>query len=526
MCHDTKSKFGLVAKKVEIASNDFLVGCLYMIVAQNPTKVALVDKAVKEEDAATRGRIHNITGIISNDVSLGNLVKEIFANGSGNQFNKSIESVLGKNNGTTSNDKPQPKLSSTSNSVTNNTAVRAMVKASVNKTVENSTTKIIESKVTGQLRDAKNLKDAHITNVTQTTKKPKIDLQNKTSMLPAAHKGKIVLQNNYNKIQHLAAGSLASGFATNENQDAMLKQKNLDSGSADGGSAVQHLQNTLQSPFMVAKQPAQLGSQSLNLGKEISLELGKLNQQQKDKNGLHPPIAPNKLPDGKGPKQLNLHFEFPNSPNPEGSTFQQTVNAVPGPALFSLPGQLAQITAKALGFVQNAVKNQQRHKQKQMTPQYSKGGAGVHVSKQQQQQQQQAFHRPLTYFNQQIRPQTNFGAHNFITVPAQGISGRPLAHQFAVKSPVHSPFVYKPAPLFNSAYNYQYPVKGWRGMVSIGKQSLVGNRPKFQVSTEGKQNLQAKPSPKVDNDNKIPDKTGEKNCMCKVGVTSLCDPIP
>ena len=520
MCHDTKSKFGLVAKKLEIGSNDFLVGCLYMAVAQKPTKKDSINKVMKDEDAATRGSIDNLTGIISNDVSAENLAKEHLGNGHKPTVNKTNDQqVFSNSNETISKNKPQPKLSSNLISGKNSSAVKTEDQASVNKTAGNSTKQKIASNATGQMHDVNNaqemnvtnatqnteknvkdgqatnvtqntklrddknlhLKDAQVTNVTQNTQNPKTDLQNKTSTL-ASNEGEQLPQNDRKKVDHLAAESLqnnfqASGNVNMENQDGMPKQKSLDSETADDGSAVNHIQNTLQGAFMAAKQQVQKG-----------FAAGKPNRQNK---GSSP--APQ-----NGPNQFNLHFEFPNDPN-QGNNFHKTVNGLPGPVQLALPSQLTQITAKALGLVQNAFKNrqQQQQQQHQMTPQNTKGGVGMPL--------RQQFHQPSNYFKQPMHPQASFRAPNFITAPPPR---KPLANPFAVKGP-QPQFAYKQAPLANGGYNYQYPAKGWGGMTSIGKQSLVGNTANFQYSTPTKL-FEEKSSAKLDDDmsSKMPDKNG------------------
>ena len=516
MCHDTNSTFGLVAKKLEIGSNDFLVGCLYMSVAvtNNPTK-----KITTDENGTARANIHNITSIISNDVSPENLAKA-------DNFNSGSESKVATNNGKQSVGKgnatvgnlQQPKLLSNPTSDKNIGAAKPMDIASGNNTVANSTKQMVAIK---QLNDEKNVNDTHVMNATQNTLKPNIDLLNKTNIL-ASHKATSLLRNNSKTLEHHAAESLqnhfeASGNANTGNQKSLSKQKSPYSESADQGSAALHIQNALQGAFMEAKhaQQTQMGlanGKNLKLAKGIGVAEGTPNQLhkgsspalQQNQNGLHLPIGPNKAANQNGPSQFNLHFEFPIGQT-QGNNFHQTVNGLPGPAQLALPGQLAQITAKALGLMKSGVKNQQNQ---QMGLQYSKGAGLPFTQQQQQQRKQQQFHRPVNYLKQQMGPQASFRAPNFVTSPEQVTPGRPLANPFAVKGQ-RPQFAYKQTPLVNSGYNYHYPFKSWGGMVSVGKQSLVGNSALFHGITPTKP-FAEKTSAKLEDDmsSKIPDKNG------------------
>ena len=124
----------------------------------------------------------------------------------------------------------------------------------------------------------------------------------------------------------------------------------------------------------------------------------------------------------------------------------------------------------------------------------------------------------MNYGNQQMRPQSMFRAvPNYITAPAPVAPGRPLVNPFAVKGP-NSQYAYQPfkpvAPqqLFNNGYHYQYPGKSWRGLVSVGKQSLVGNSAKFHESQEKKLNSQEKSMAKLEDETaaKISDANGKR----------------
>ena len=513
MCHDTKSKFGLVAKKLEIGSNEFLVGCLYMVVAQNPTrKKSFVGKTMKEEDASSRQSIHNITDIISNDVSVKNLAKQlVVGNGTANPVDKTIGHVLSKKNGTAKTDQASSKPLSNSTSFGNTTATKAMDKTLVNKAALNSTKKATHSNASKPLNDQKTSTDPLVTNFTQNTPTSKTAFQKETNGMAGALKGKQPLQTDKKKVQDPYPG-LSQSTKNNSNKDVGVKQKNPVSGSKAEGSVADDLQNALQGAFMAAKQPAQMGptAQNSNLGKLEGPALTKLNYQQKSVSGQHP-LALNK----NGPKQFDLHFEFPtDSPN------------LSGPAQFSLPGQLAQITAKAFGLFQSAALKNGRQGTQQMGQHYIKGAAGLpflHKPQRQQRPRPQAFRQPLPYLNQQMPLRTKPISHhisaqasplgpNFINMPVR--SGRPLQHQFAVKSPgVQTQF-----PLLYRGYNYQHPMRSeWEGIASVGKQSLEGNRVQYQHNAQGiAQNFRHKTSENLDNDNKDLDKQGERNYKNKV----------
>lgn len=517
MCHDTKSKFGLVAKKLEIGSNEFIVGCLYMVVAQNPTrKKSFVGKTMKEEDASPRQSIHNITDIISNDVSVKNLAKQlVVGNGTANPVDKTIGHVLSKKNGTAKNDQASSKPLLNSTSFGNTTATKTMDKALVNKTVVNSTKKATHSNASKPLNEQKTSTDPLVTNFTQNMPMSKKGFQKETNGMAVAQKGKQPLKTEEKKGQDPSAG-LSQSTKNNSNKDVGAKQKNPVSGSTAEGSVADDLRNALQGAFMAAKQPAQMGlstAQNSNLGKLEGPAL--TNHQQKSASGQHP-LALNK----NGPKQFDLHFEFPtDSPNLSGT------------AQLSLPGQLAQITAKALGLFQNAALKNGRQGTQQMGQHYTKGAAGLpflHKAQHQQRPQPQAFRQPLPYLNQQmplrtkpisnhISPQASPLGPNFINMPVR--SGRPLQHQFAVKRPgVQTQFPYTQFPLLYRGYNYQHPIRSeWEGIASVGKQSLEGNRVQYQHNAQGiAQNFRHKTSENLDNDSKDLDKQGERNYKNKV----------
>lgn len=505
MCHDTSSKFGLVARKVEIKSQDFLLGCLYMAVAQKPTKQDLKERLKlsdeKNESGETKGTIRNVSGIISNDVSADNLIKAHPGNGSesshdkpeslvDNQSSKTNEQqLLSKSNATVNNDEVPSKLS---NSTTgkNITSPKTMDQETNSTSVNNSTKETSDFKSTDQLRDVNVTEDVHVTNVTQ---KPKIDLPNKLAAQNDKKKVEDLVANNLNNSSKLPAN------ANNGKQVALPEQTNP---SADEGSAA-------------VKQTAQA------LGQGITSVAAKTNPQykgdtlalQKNQNGLPSPFAPKPAANANLntlPKQFTMHLEFPNGKQFQNSTFAD--GKTPSSSTNQLAQIAAQATAAALGLIQNAVQNQQPQQQ---APKFTKAGAGFPF---QQQQRQQKHFQPVNYVNQQMRPQAMFRAvPNYITAPAPMAPGRPLVSPFTVKGR-NSQFAYQqfkpaaPQQLFNNGYNYQYPGKGWRGLVSVGKQSLVGNSAKFHGSVENKSNAQEKSNSKLEDEtaSKISEENGKR----------------
>ena len=527
MCHDTKSKFGLVARKLEIESNDFLMGCLYMSLAvpNKPTK-----KTTNDEGGVTRANIHNITGIISNDVSPENLSKADNLNNVSESKVVNDQKSIGKSNATVS-DLQKPKLLSNLTSGKNSSAAKSINEASGNVTVAKQ---MVANK---QLNDAENVNDTHVTNITQNTLKPNIDLLNKTNIL-ASHKATSPSQGNNTTVGDHAVESLqnhfeASGNANKGNQKSLSKQKSPYSESADEGSAALHIQNALQGAFMAAKQAQQTqmglaNGKNLTFAKGIGVAEEKPNQLnkgsspalQQNLNGLYLPTGPNKAANVNRPSQFNLHFEFPNGPT-QGNHLHQTINGLPAPAQLALPGQLAQITAKALGLIKSEFKNQQNQ---QMGLQYTKG-AGLPFT---QQQQQQQFQRPINYLKQQMRPQASFRGSSFETAPEHVTPRKPLANAFGMKGQ-RPQFAYKQVPLVNNGYNYHHPYKSWEGMVSVGKQSLVGNSALFHGITPTKPFIE-KTSAKLDDDmsSKIPDKNGrcEEEIKQRVNILILYTGTP
>ena len=496
-----------------------------MAVAQKPTKQDLQKlklSDVKNESADNKQSIPNFSDIISNDVSAENLMKDLPEESPpdkltllmDNQINKTNDQQLfGKSNATAKYDK----LSSNSTAGKNSSSAKTMDQASDSESVKNSTKQTSDLKSSDQLHDSKasNVTElnAHVTNVTQ---KPKIELQNKMGML-AAHEGKQLLQNN-KKVMDFAANntqnsSKLSGNTNEGKQVAKQEQTNPDAESANVGSPAAN--KTAHNGLGTAPKLLNGG-----FGKGIASAAVKPNLQfkgntlalQKKPNGLPSPFVPKQAANAANmnntqPKKFNLHFEFQNDKPYSNGTLAN------GKSPNTLPTQLAKITAKALGFIQHAFRNQQRQKQ-QMSPKFAKVGA-VFPFQQQQQQQQQQFRRPMNYVNQQMLPQAIFNAPpNYINAPAPIAPGRPLLNQFGVKGP-HSQFAYPqfkpvaPQPLVNNRFGYQFPVKGWGGLVSVGKQSLVGNSAKFHDRVQNKTHVQEKSKAKLEDD--MPSKISEEN---------------
>lgn len=506
MCHDTSSTFGLVAKKLEIKSQEFLLGCLYMAVAQKSSKPDLKQRLkltdMKNESGETRESVRNISGIIFNDVSAENLMQEH----PGNQSNKTNElNLLSKTDITAKKDEVAAKLLSNSTAGKNNSFAKISEPESDSTFANNSTNGKSDFKSTDKLRDANVTENVHVTNVTQ---KLKIDLQNKTSML-AAHQGKQPLMNDKKTIEDLVSNNLINSFklagsANEENHVATQEQTNPNVESAEKGSAV-------------AKQTAQAFGQGIaSVGAKINPQYkGDTLPFQKNQKGLPAPFAPKQASNANlnmQPKQFTAHIEFPNKKHYPNGTLAD--GKLPSTSSSQLAKITAQATAAALGFIQNALQNPRPRK----TLKYTKAGANFPFQQQQQQRQQNHFQRPIAYVNQQMRPQALFrGPPNYIYAPAPIAPRRPLVNPFAVKGP-NSQFAYQqfktapPQQLFNKGYRYQYPRKGWGGLVSVGKQSLVGNSDNFHWSVQNKPNVLDKSKARLEDGtpSKISGEHGEK----------------
>lgn len=496
---------------VEIKSQEFLLGCLYMAVAQKPTKQDLKDRLklshAKSEIGETKGSIRNISGIISNDVSADNIIKVHPGNESASSYDKPVstvdnqsnktneQQVLSKSNATTVNDKAPSKLLSnfTAGKNKNNSLVKAMDQEHSSKPVNNFTKETSDFKINEQLHDSNVTEDVHVTNFTQ---KPAMDLQNKL----AANEGKQFWQNETKNFEDLSTNNLknSSKLPVNTNEGkigAIQEQTNSKVESADNGSAA-------------TKQTAQA------LGQGVIATAAKTNPQykgdtftlQKNQNGPTSPQPVTNANLNTLPKQFNVHLDFLNGKLNQSKTFADGKTS-------KTSGQLAQITAQAtaaaLGFIHNVIHNQ---KQKQQAPGYTKVGADYPV---QQQQRQHNNFQPMNYVNQQMRPQALFRAPpNYINAPAPMAPGRPLVNSFAVKGP-NSQFGYQrfrpvaPQQVFNNGYTYQYPGKGWRGLVSIGKQSLLGHSAKLHHSVENKLNAPDNKAKLEDEATKISEENGK-----------------
>ena len=501
MCHDTSSRFGLVAKKLQIKSQEFLLGCLYMAVAQKPIKHDLKQRLkltdVKNENEETRENVRNISGIISNDVSADNLMQEHPEN----QTNKINElNLSSKTDITAKKDEVASKLPSNSTAGKNNSSAKILQQESDSTLVNNSTNEKSDFNSTDRLRDANVTENGHVTNVTQ---KPKIDLQNKTSMV-AAHEGKQVLRNDTKKVGDLVSNNLKNisklpGNANEQTKVAMTAQTNPNFESAEKVPAV-------------AKQTAQAFGQGIpSVGAKINPQYkGNTLAMQKNQKGLPASFAPKQAGNvnlNTQPKQFTVHLEFPNEKHQNGTLAD---GKTPSTSSSQLAKITAQATAQALGFIQNALQNPRP----QQTLKYTKDFS---FQQQQQQRQQNHFQRPITFVNHQMRPQAPFRAPpNFIYAPAPFAPRRPLVNPFAVKGP-NSQFAYQqfktasPQQLFNNGYSYQYPRKGWAGgLVSIGKQSLVGNSANFHGIMQNKPNVLVDKS-KAKLEDETPSKISEEN---------------
>lgn len=496
MCHDTSSRFGLVAKQLEIKSQEFLLGCLYMAVAQKSTKHDLKLTDIKNESGETRQSVRNISGIISNDVSAENIMQEQ----AGNQSNKTNElNLSSKTDITAKKDEVASKLSSNSTAGKNNGFVQILQQELDSALVKNSTKENTDLKSTGKLRDANVTENWNVTNVTQ---KPKIDLLNKTSML-AAHQEKQLLRNDKKKIEDLENTnnlndiSKLAGNANEENHLAIQEQTNPNVESAEKGTAI-------------AKQTAQA------LGQGITSVAAMTHPQlQKNQKVFLAPFAPNLAANANlnmQPKQLAAHLKFPNEKHYANGTLAN--GKTPSTSSSQMEKITAQATATAMNFIQHALQNSRQ----QHTLKYTKAGANFPFQQQHLQRQQNRFPRPIAYLNQKLRPQALFrNPPNYIYAPAPIAPRRPLINPFAVKGP-NSQFAYQqfkttaPQQLFNNGYGYQYPRKGWSGLVSVGKQSLVGSSANFHGRVQSKPKVLENSEAKLEDEmsRKVSEEKGKK----------------
>ena len=502
MCHDTSSKLGLVAKQLEIKSQEFLLGCLYMAVAQKPTKHDLKLADEKNESGETRESVRNISGIISDDVSAENIMQEH----AGNQSNKTNGlNPSSKADITAKKDEVASKVSSNSTAGKNNSSVQILEHELDSILVKNSTKENTDFKSTDKLLHANVTENWNVTNVTNVTQKPKIDLQNKTSLL-ATNQEKQLLRINQKKIENLVSNILINssklaGKANEENHVATQEQANPNVESAEKGTAV-------------AKQIAQA------LGQRIPSVAAQINPQykgdtlplQNNQKVLPAPFAPNQAANANlnmQPNQLAVHLQFPNEKHYANGTLAD--GKTPSTASSQLAKITAQATAAAMGFIHNP--------RLQHTLKYPKAGANFPFHQQHlQRQQNRGFPRPIAYVNQKMRPQALFrNPQNYIYAPAPIAPRRPLINPFAVKGP-NSQFAYQqfkttaPQQLFNNRYRYQYPRKGWSGLVSVGKQSLVGNSANFHGSVQNKPKVLEKSNAKLGDEmpTKISEEKGKK----------------
>ena len=473
-----------------------------MAVSQKSTKHDLKLTDMKNESGETRESVRNISGIISNDVSAENIMQEHV----GNQSNKTNElNISSKTDITAKKDEVAIKLLSNSTAGKNNSFLQILQQELDSASVKNSTKENTDLKPTGKLRDANVTENWNVTNVTQ---KPNIDLQNKTSML-AAHQEKQLLRNDKKKIEDLVTNNLNDiselvGNANEENHVATQKQTNPNVESAEKGTTV-------------AKQTAQA------LGQGITSVTALINPEYKgdtlpllkNQKVLPASFAPSQAANANlnmQPKQLTEHPKFPNEKHYANGTL--TDGNTPSASSSQMEKITAQATAAAMGFIQHALQNPSV----QHTLKYTKAGANFPFQQQHLQHQQNRFLRPIAYVNQKIRPQALFrNPQNYIYAPARIAPRRPLINPFAVKGP-NSQFAYQqfkttaPQQLFNNGYSYQYPRKGWSGLVSVGKQSLVGNSANFHGSVQNKPKALEKSEAKLEDEmpRKVSEEKGKK----------------
>ena len=360
----------------------------------------------------------------------------------------------------------------------------------LNKTSGSSVTKQLNHTKVAQINNLTNVAekfhDPQIeqpANTTQDLQKPKINLQHKLNML-AEHEGKQLWRNDRKKVQDLASIFLGnqsrpqSGGMGEQFPSIPLRPIKLQKNA----SGMRNIEGTSHDTFMNLKQPlhGQLGVAQFAKGPSANGRMlsqntpntGNADRVQQAHNGAVSGFTPGK--NFKNPvKQMAMHVSFPNEKpgSNDGTTFSFQQNATfprwQGPRTFQ--NNIAQITTKALGFLHNALGShhlQDRHqftKQRPLAP------------LEQLQRQQPQFRTPMSYLPQQVRPPHLFRAPGNKFASGPYASNVPLnSNGLAAKRPqlVNALKQYK-----GNSYNLQYPVNSWKGMMSVGKQNLLGNSP-------------------------------------------------
>lgn len=536
MCHDTSSKFGLVAKNVDIGSHEFLLSCLYMAVAQKPTKKDLKERLklspTKKESAEARANVRNVSGIISNDDSVENLGKDTPKNESGGSLAKKV-SLMGSKINKTDNGQ----LSNKTNSGKNNDAllklssnVTADKNGSFELTFDDDSDTVNSTKQANETGLLHGLKSADVTlelQVTNGTQKPQMDLQKDKQEIVVTDTGNGLSGNDQNKLEASTTNKLKSNPTLNNGLGKGSSSITAKINPLVRGNTVTVNKNQsgkIQS-FAQTKANLQLQGSAIILNKETSgkkvpfaqpkinpLIKGNALTLNKNPTGQLQSFAPKQAANQLNPygkQQFTLNFEFPNDDKTTPNT---------------LPDQLAKITAKALGFIHSAYRNQQSQKINSRAQQFTKLGP---VFRQQQppqqqqlkQQQQKQFQRPLNYFNQQAPSQEILRATpHFIGAPPLVSPVRPLGKPLAFKAPnVQFPYQQLNQPGLQRVPNsYRVPGKTWGGLISVGKQSLMGNSANFHNYIQNGVSQQEKSRAKLDDE---PNKTSENGefALFKIG---------
>ncbi|XP_022797092.1 uncharacterized protein LOC111335454 [Stylophora pistillata] len=545
MCHDTSSKFGLVAKNVDIGSHEFLLGCLYMAVAQTPTKKDLKERLklspTKKESAEARANVRNFSGIISNDVSVENLGKDTPKNESGGSLAKGVSLISGRFNKT-----DDAQLSNKTNSGKSNGAPLALSNVTAGKngsfelTFDDDSDTMNSTKQTNRTGLLHGLKSADVTlelQVTNGTRKPQIDLQKEKQEVVITDTGNGFSGKGKNKLEAPTTNKLESNptFYNRLGKSSSSITAKINPLVRENTAAVNKNQTGKIQSLAQMKTNLQLKGNAIVSNKDIagkiqpfarpkinSLNKGNFSILNKNPTGQLQSFVSKQAtnqPNPYGKQQFTLNFEFPN----EDKTTPNT-----------LPNQLAKITAKALGFIHSAYRSQQSQQQQQNSAQqFTRLGPVFRQQQQPQQQQQQQkqkqqeqFQGTLNYLNQQIPPQKILSApHNFLNAPALVSPGGPLVNQLAFKTPnsqLPRQQLNKPGPpqLLNS---YKFPGKSWGGLISVGKQSLMGNSANFHNYIQNGVNKQGKSRAKLDDE---PNKTSENDkCISLKFINKVRRPI-
>ncbi|XP_068679091.1 uncharacterized protein [Montipora foliosa] len=500
MCHDTTSKLGLVAKKLEIASKEFLEGCLYMAVQvkTNPTK-----KTTANEAPTARATVQEITGDISNAVSTENLPKvNQSKNGNDSEVVNSNDqqNFTNVNNTLTNLQQLEALTDSTSGKHRDNAKLKDTL--SVNKTAGSSSNQTAATQLS---HGKKKVNITQVANASQNALKVNMNLLNNTNIMASRAEKKLV-----NQSDNLPIG--------------LSKSNSPDSEPANATSAAHHIQSTLQDAFTAAKQQAiNMNLTSANVmgvvaGKVNYLpQTGSTSALKQHQNPVNLPTTPTQAVYGYGPDQINENFKFLNRAN-QGNKFQPMTNGGRGPTQPAIPGgQLAQIRAKAAALVDTAFKNQQHQARiPAMGQQRPKDVSLIYGQRQQ-------VNLPLTYFKQLMSPPKSLRAPNYITAPAHASQARPLISPGSVLITAPQPqFGYKQTPLTNSGF--KFPLNNWAGMASAGRQNFFGGSQALK-NFRPTRPFEEKANSKLEDDmsNKQPDKNDK--CISLKFINKIRKPI-